>query len=186
MLKSVLCFRETTGKRKDSDEAPHTLFACLDMEILQTKIMECLFGKLHVERQNHLHRGAMALLTAGWCLCGCDFCELKGMRSDVVWEALVQIARGEPRLLKNMSHVWELTRKSTEAEVSEARLEMCDAIERMVSLAVTKLGEMPRMTRALASAKLADSNDFAKASWVVLYWGGLEYKNLDDWGFAAP
>jgi hypothetical protein len=185
-IKSVLCFRETTGKRKDSQEPPQTMHACLDMAILHDLVMAGLFGKAHVERQNHLHRGAMALLAAGWVLCGCDFCELKGMRSDVVWEAVVQIARDEPRLLKNMSHVWELTRKSTDAEVSEARSDMCEVVERLVNIAICKLSEMPRMSRAHASARLADNNDYKKASWVIMYWGGLEYKNLDDWGFAAP
>ena len=185
-IKSVLCFRETSGKRKDADAPPQTLYACLDMDILHEKLMEDMFGKERVQRQSHLHRGAMALLTAGWCLCGCDFCELKGMRSDAVWAAVTQIAREEPKWFRKMSSVWELTRRSTEAEVIEARSELCDAIGRLVHLAVCRLGEMPRMGRATASAKLADRNDYAKAAWVVLYWGGLERKDLDEWGFAAP
>jgi hypothetical protein len=185
-IKSVLCFRETTGKRKNSVEPPQTLHACLDMAILHDLIMAGLFGKVHKERQTHLHRGAMALLAAGWVLCGCDFCELKGMRSDVVWDAAVQIARDEPRLLRNMCPVWELTRRATDADVTEGRHDMCEAIERLVYLSICKLSEMPRMGRAHASARLADNNDYSKAAWVIMYWGGLEYKNLDDWGFAAP
>ena len=185
-IKSVLCFRETTGKRKDSDTPPQTLYACLDMEILHSKLMASLFGNDPARPKNHLHRGAMALLAAGWCLCGCDFCALKGMRSDAVWAAMGQVAKEEPRFLRKMSHVWELTRRSTDAEVAEARTDLCDAIDRLVQVAVCKLSETPRMGRATASAKLADRNDSAKAAWVVLYWGGLERKDLDDWGFAAP
>ena len=184
-IKSVLCFRETTGKRKDSNEPPQTLYACLDLEILHAAMMTALFGKNPARPSDHLHRGAMALLAAGWCLCGCDFCELKGMRSDAVWSAMQQIVREQPRLLCKMAHVWELKRVSTEAEVSEARTDLCDAIDRLVQIAVSKLAETPRMARATASAKLADRNDSAKAAWVVLYWGGLERKDLDDWGFAA-
>ena len=75
---------------------------------------------------------------------------------------------------------------SFDTEVTEARKDLCDAIDRLVQVAVCKLSETPRMARATASAKLADRNDSAKAAWVVLYWGGLERKDLDDWGFAAP
>jgi len=182
-IKSVLCFRESTGKRKDSTDPPRTTFACLDLSILHTLIMESLFGKVHAERQSHLHRGAMAILTAGWCLCGCDFCELKGMRSDVVWESTVSIARGEPRLLKMMSSVWELTRKSSNEEVEEGRVAICEVIERLVNLSICKLDEIPRMNRALASAKLATKSDFSKAAWVLMYWSGLEFKDLEKWGF---
>jgi hypothetical protein len=185
-IKSVLCFRETTGKRKDSDTPPQTLYACLDLEILHAKMMESLFGDDPARPKNHLHRGAMALLAAGWCLCGCDFCALKGMRSDAVWAAMQQVAKEEPRFLSKMSHVWELTRRSTDAEVAEARNDLCDAIDRLVNVAVCKLSETPRMSRATASAKLADRNDSAKAAWVILYWGGLERKDLDDWGFVVP
>lgn len=185
-IKSVLCFRETTGKRKGSDSPPQTLYACMDMEILHDELMNSMFGDAkHAHCNSHLHRGAMALLTAGWCLCGCDFCELKGMRSDAVWAAIVQVAKEEPRLFCKMSSVWELTRRATDAEVDEARTDLCAAVARLVDISVCKLGDTPRMGRATASAKLADQNDYAKASWVILYWGGLERKDLDRWGFVA-
>lgn len=184
-IKSVLCFREITGKRNDPENPQIKMFSCLDMEILHKHIMERLFGKLRTDLQSHLHRAAMALLSAGWCLCGCDFCELKGMRSDIIWQSVVQIARNEPSLLKKMSAVWELTRTSTAAEIAEGRDEMAEAIERMVNLSTSKLEELPRMSRALASAKLANKSDFLKPAWVVLYWAGLEFKSLNEWGFSV-
>ena len=184
-MKSVLCFRETTGKRKDPDNPQIKMFACLDMDILHKNIMESIFGKLRVDVQSHLHRGAMALLTAGWVLCGCDFCELKGMRSDFVWESVVQIARNEPNLLNNFNATWELTRQSTAAEVSEGRALIVEAIERLVNLTIGRLGELPRMSRACASAKLGNKCDFFKAAWVCMYWSGLEMHSLEEWGFSS-
>jgi len=185
-IKSVLCFRETTGKRKGSDSPPQTLYACIDMAILHDELMNRMFGDAKQSHCNsHLHRGAMALLVAGWCLCGCDFCELKGMRSDAVWSAMLQVAKEESHLFRKMSSVWELTRRAADAEVYEARTDLCAAVARLVQISVCKLGDTPRMARATASAKLADQNDYAKASWVVLYWGGLERKDLDRWGFVT-
>ena len=84
-----------------------------------------------------------------------------------------------------MSAVWELTRTSTAAEIAEGRDEMAEAIERMVNLSTSKLEELPRMSRALASAKLANKSDFLKPAWVVLYWAGLEFKSLNEWGFSV-
>jgi len=183
-IKSVLCFRETTGKRKDSDAPPQTLHACFDLDILHHELMNELFETSDEARRcEHLHRGAMALLSAGWCLCGCDFCQLKGMRSDATWAAIVQIARQETSVLVKMSPVWALTRKATDAEATEARIDLTAAIARLVQIAICKLSDTPRMARAVASAKLADQNDYGKAAWTILYWGGLERKDISNWGF---
>ena len=76
--------------------------------------------------------------------------------------------------------------RSTAAEIDEARRESAIAIARLVELASEHLSNLPRMARACASAQLADSNDYFRAAWVVLYWSGFEIKELDSWGFAAP
>ena len=198
-IKCILCFRETSGKRKSgakdgddgdanggTDSTPQTLFSCFDLEILHTLVMQALFGSPESAVANdHLHRAASALLACGWALCGCDFCHLKGMRSDAVWAAMCTICTKERKLLRRMCPVWELTRASTEAELKEGRLELCACIKRMVDLSIAKLGELPRMKRAENSAKLADASDYKRAAWCALYWGGLERTDLDNWGFGV-
>ena len=185
-IKSVLCFRETTGKRKNAVDAPVTLYACLDLELLHTDIMKSLFGKAEYTAHRHLFRAAVALLSAGWSLCGCDFLKLAGMRSDAVWSAATAMAHEERSTLARIGHLLDVGSRSTAAEVDEARREAAIAIGRLVELASDHLGNMPRMARASASARLADSNDYFRAAWVTLYWSGWECRELDEWGFAAP
>ena len=185
-IKSVLCFRETTGKRKGAVEAPVTLYACLDLELLHTEVMTSLFGKQEYTAHRHLHRSAMALLAAGWALCGCDFLKLAGLRSDAVWSAATAMAHEERSTLARIGHLLDVGSRSTAAEVDEARREAAVAISRLVELASDHLSNMPRMARACASARLADSNDYFRAAWTTLYWSGFEIKQLEEWGFAAP
>ena len=182
-IKSVLCFRETTGKRKGATEPPVTLYACLDLELLHGEIMKSLFGKAEYTAHKHLHRAAIALLSAGWSLCGCDFLKLAGLRSDAVWSAATAMAREERSTLNRIAHLFNIGSKSTPAEIDEARREAAVAIGRLVELASEHLSNMPRMARASASSKLADSNDFFRAAWVTLYWSGFEMKALEEWGF---
>ena len=180
-IKSILCFRETTGKRKDQNA--ETIYACLDLEILHDLIMKELFEKPS-EEVNHLHRGAMALLSAGWVLAGCDFLKLNGIRSDVVWDAVKDIVQTKPKLVQKMHHVWTLLSTSTPEEQSEARTELTAAIKAMVQRATKRLSDLPRMARATSSAKLAGTEDYEKAAWVLLYWSGLTLDS-DEWGFGV-
>ena len=181
MIKSVLCFRETSGKRS-ADQFPSTTFACIDLAILERLLMKKLFGASWAVHHD-LHRHAAALLVAGWALGGCDFVRLAGLRADVVMETVVEIAQTEPESLRQMDAAFSLTRASTPYEVAVGRADMASAVEQLLEIAAVKLGEMPRMQRACASVKAAEDDVVAKASWVVCYWCGLEFTEIEEWGF---
>ena len=184
-MKTLLIFRETTGKRKGSDAAPTTSYACFDLEKLEDGLMRSLFGDTYDVR-SQLRRNAMALLAAGWALCGSDFVELKGMRSDVVYDAVVEICQRKASLLTKMDHALELGRSSTDEQLDQAKTHMVDAIKTLVSIAGAKLGELPRMQRANASVRDVTHDTMAKAAWCVTYWTGFEMKDLARWGFDIP
>lgn len=183
LMKSILCFREGTGKRKEGDDR-EVMYSCMDMELLHGAVVEKLFGDAK-DVHSHAHKHAIALLACGWALCGCDFCELKGMRSDVVWDATVQIAQTHRRSLQDMDGVFSLSRSTPDVETAEARAAIVGVVRRLVSLATAKLEKMPRMQRACASAKLADEKGLKRAAWCAVYWAGLERKDLELWGFGS-
>jgi hypothetical protein len=180
-LKSLLCFREL---RKDS-EASRAVYSCIDMELFELGVMRRVFGNRHVENA-HLRPHACALLVAGWTLCGCDFLQLKGMRSDVVFTAVCDIAQRSTRSLNTMEYVFALNRHSDTETLLEARREVLTLLRRMVCRSVDALEKLPRMAQAANKAREFDDNDLAKAAWVVTYWTGFELRDLDQWGFGEP
>ena len=92
-VNSLLCMRENTKKRGTADEKS-AVYLCCDVAMLHEKLQTHMFGAYRTPDLQQ-QRTAMALLAAGWALCGCDFVEVKGMRSDAVFEAIGGCAQGK-------------------------------------------------------------------------------------------
>jgi len=182
-IKSILCFRERSGKRENGD-APKAMYACFDLEMLHSALVSKLFGP-SVDENLHLHKFAIALVSALWALCGCDFLKLSGMRSDAALDAAVEICRNEPSSLREMRACFELGRSAPAAEVNEAKAAVGSLLKKAVGLASIKLGELPRMQKACASTKAVAQDDLLKATWTVFYWSGLEFTDLENFGFVV-
>jgi hypothetical protein len=179
-MKSLLCFREK--REGPSEKGTTTVYNCVDLEVFEQGVVRRVFGN-RFQANEHLRKHACALLVAGWTLCGCDFVELKGMRSDVVFQAVCDIVQRSPKALRGMQHVFSLGRDSDTQALLEARAEIVGVLRRLVTKAVDQLERLPRMARAANSARNFDDNDLAKAAWVTIYWSGYELVELNTWGF---
>ena len=178
--KTVLCFREPQRKRKTTEEprSEGTSFACFDIDMLYEVVVAKLFHHCEERPAPDVCSGALSLICAGWCLCGCDFVRLAGMRSDVVFSVVSDLCNSESgiRLLKSMLYV-------TSEETTMARKRLSHAISKLIDGCVTQLSDMPRLKRASASAAEYEPSHVRRAAWCVLYWNGIEITDLDEWGF---
>jgi hypothetical protein len=73
-VNSLLCMRENAKKRGTSDEKA-AVYLCCDLSMLHEKLQTFMHG-IYRTPSPLQQRTAMALLTAGWALCGCDFVEV--------------------------------------------------------------------------------------------------------------
>lgn len=192
-LKTVLCFRETNRKRKEGDDEPAhsvSMHACIDLQILYNEIV----ADLNID--GGLGKPAIALLVAGWAMCGCDFVHLKGIRSDVVWSSMKLLCKREKSILERMDPIYSLSSTDDDEAFAHGRRLVTSAISRLAELCIDELADMPRMQKACASARevLGPLSKFAmacqppcaevlKAAWTTLYWSGLERTDLRQWGF---
>lgn len=77
-VQSLLCMRENTKKRGTADEKS-AVYLCCDLAMLHEKLQAHMHG-LYRTPAPLQQRTAMALLAAGWALCGCDFVEVAPAR----------------------------------------------------------------------------------------------------------
>jgi len=187
-IKTVLCFREAARKRK-GEESEHTpaSFACFDMEAVHKSIITLL------EAPVGYHRHATTLLASAWSLCGSDFVRLKGMRSDVAFEATSELCKSDDgvKLLKQMEPAWELRRDTNPQLVRSVRASMVQPILQIVENTALRLSMLPRMARSANAMKaVMDCQEttrtlLLRSAWCAVYWSGLQCPNteLRDWGF---
>ena len=185
-LKTILCFRETSRKRAAGDtQRTSPTFSCFDMEMLNNSVTKELFNE--VERtptpNDNLH--AVALLCAGWALCGCDFVRLSGMRTDFVISAVKNICSTDAKLLKNMAHICTLNNNSSVEEKTRANTQLAESIGALVDNCITLLSGVPRMKRAYTATSLYELNHIQRSAWCVLYWSGIEFVDIERWGFGG-
>lgn len=179
-MRLLLAFKEFSGKRGSDDFK--TSFACFDMQLLLDNVLTFMFGDEKTSSV-HLHRNAIALLGIAWTLCGCDFVDVKGMRSDVATDVVAALCKTDVALLLPLTAIWDCKRDDTQ-RIQTLRRDVNYAIDRLVTESARVLGSMPRMARSCASLKTDYSNtDASKACWVALYWHGLELGDVASWGF---
>jgi hypothetical protein len=180
-LKTVLCFREAARKRKAVEEprTEGTSFACFDIDMLYEGFVGKLFHDCEERPTPEICSGALSLICAGWCLCGCDFVKLSGMRSDVVFSVVANLCDSEAGtiLLKSML-------PEDDDTTPLIRKRFSNAISKLIDGCVTTLSDMPRLKRASASASEYEPSHVRRAAWCVLYWSGVEFTSLEEWGFA--
>jgi hypothetical protein len=179
--KTLLCFREAARKRKAVEEprTEGTSFACFDIDMLYEGFVGKLFHDCEERPTPEICSGALSLICAGWCLCGCDFVKLSGMRSDVVFSVVANLCDSEAGtiLLKSM-----LPEDNDTTPLIRKRFS--HAISKLIDGCVTTLSDMPRLKRASASASEYEPSHVRRAAWCVLYWSGAEFTSLEEWGFA--
>ena len=180
-LKTILCLKERSQKRKvDGDDTNEGgCILCVDLERLESDVGEFLMprrpdGKICSPRGRWR---AIALLSAGLALSGCDFVELKGLRADFVFEAAREVCQEHTKLLKHMENV---NRADPEQVINSL-----PAIRRLVRIVHVALENAPRMQRSAISVGNYDKFHLLRAAWTVSYWSFNEQIAITKFGFVA-
>ena len=159
--------REAAKKRGHADEKP-SCYLCADVSMLHDLLMKHMFG---ISKQPSCieQQSAMVLLAAGWSLCGCDFVELKGMRSDAVFDSIGQIVRTRPDTLATMHNAWS----TDSGDVQKVH----GAIKQLLAVCANYISDKPRVKAENIQGILhPDLIVLQRAGWTVSYWCGIGVK----------
>lgn len=175
---TLLCMRERARKRGREDDRDGYYTVC-DVTMLQELLQRAMWG-IGRSPTPVDQRAAMTLMVAGWGLCGCDFVELKGMRSDLIFDTISEIVKTRPDSLALMRHSWAGTRETLELTHRPIR-------ELLLSCA-SRLADIPRVKKEAAWG-IRNPNDVVlkRAGWLSAYWNACEYAgDMGDFGFFKP
>lgn len=175
---SLLCMRERARKR-GMDDDKEAVYLCCDITLLHALLQQSMWGMSRSPSADDRH-AAMTLMCAGWGLCGCDFVELKGLRSDVVFDSMPIVVKTNPDAIEEMKLTWSGKREDVEKLQSPIR-----------ALAITcasKLGDLPRIKKdCIPGVRSPDDTILKRTAWLACYWNSCEFKNnMEDFGFFTP
>lgn len=175
-MQTVLCIRERASKKRASDgnsSASHYL--CADIAMLWERLRTLIFRNPSNDTDA---RRAIALMVGGWACAGCDFLKLKGMRADLVFDAIALVVR--ERDLSSIDAIWE--EDASQASTFHAPL------RHLLVYCATKLSNTPRSRQdAVTSIRSCPLEVLQRATWVCAYWNGVEHlEELDtEFGFCS-
>jgi hypothetical protein len=172
---TLLCMRERAKKRGcDDDRDP--FYLCCDIALLHASLQRHMWG---ISRSPGPidQRAAITLLVAGWCMCGCDFVEIKGMRSDVVFESIGEIVKTHSDSVGLMQHSWQGERETLALTHKPIR--------QLLTACATKLIDIPRIKKDfLTNVRQPDQLVLNKVGWLCAYWNSCEHHgSMEDFGF---
>ena len=174
-LHTLLCMKERAAKRgRDDDREP--FFLCCDVSLLQALLQQHLWGISRSPSLDDRH-AAMTLLCTGWALCGCDFVEAKGMRSDFVFESLPELLKTDADLIDAIKSAWSGKREDVD--------NLYGPIRKIAQACAPLTLDVPRANPEHTAA-LRDLDDMIvrRAAWVSCYWNSCEFKgSMEDFGF---
>lgn len=172
---TLLCMRERARKRGANDDKK-SYYLCCDVTLLHALLQRHMWG---VSRQptDVEQRAAMTLMAAGWALSGCDFLELKGMRSDAVIDSLPIVAKTIPAAIENVTSSWSGNRDDQHF--------VHQAIRALAVTCASKLLEIPRIKKdCVPSIRDPDEAVLKRAAWVASYWNSVELRgDMRQFGF---
>jgi hypothetical protein len=177
-VNTLLCMRER-AKRGLADEDNKAFYLCCDIALLHELLKRHMWGTCRSPTPLD-HRAAITLMAAGWALCGCDFVELKGMRSDVVFEAMPELVKTRTDSLDKMKYAWTGKRE----DLLETHLPMKD----LLVMCASRLMDIPRIKKdKVPGIRSPNEMVLKQTSWLSSYWNGWEHKgNLEDFGYFRP
>lgn len=174
---TILCMKERARKREPDGEAL-SYYTCVDVSMLHTCLQRLMWG-INAQPSPVEQRASMTLMAIGWALCGSDFVELKGMRSDVVFEAMPIVSKVHGRVLAKMHAAWSGKREDQEQLQKPLRCLLAEC--------AMKLSDMPRTKKqTLDAVREPDAIPVRRAAWLSSYWNSVEFKgDMADFGFCA-
>lgn len=175
---TLLCMRER-AKKRGADDDHDAFYLCCDVTLLQALLQQSMWGVSRSPSPDDRH-AALTLMVAGWALCGCDFVEYKGMRSDVVFDSIDTVIKSSPSAIENAKFAWSGNR-------GELSL-MYQPIQTLAIACASRLLEIPRIKKDhLMQLRNLDDMFLKRVAWICAYWNSCEFKgNMDDFGFYLP
>ena len=178
-MMGMLCMREQRSNKREWEEGdPRSVYCCLDTEMLHEFLQKDMWT-VHKNPTPFERRLAISFLTTGWALAGSDFTEVKGLRADVVLDAVPALMAKQPQTLALMSAAWDGDR--------DAVLKIRTALRRLMDKCAAWMSETPGFQkRTIESVRCSDNAPLLRGAWVAAYWSGREFKeNLEDFGFRS-
>jgi len=175
----VFAMRERAPANAWDDEAHATYLVC-DYNCVYDALQAELWGRSR-EPSLRQQRCAMALVVAGWALSGCDFADAKGMRSDLVFDAVGPLVRTAPDAVEMMAAAWSGDRVALLQSV-------VPAMRKLVMMCGSAYGERKGARKAqVAELMSPDEDALRRAAWALSYWCGCEHRgDLGDFSFSEP
>lgn len=177
-VNTLLCMREKAQKRGYDDDH-EAYYLCCDVSLLHALLQRHMWG-MNKRPPAIDQRAAMTLMVAGWGVCGCDFVEIKGMRSDVVFDSISEIVKTRKDSLALMQHSW--------AGEREAVALAHKPIKELLIACASKLMDVPRIKKDFVpSVRDPDEVVLRRLGWLCSYWNSVEHKgNMEEFGFVRP
>jgi hypothetical protein len=177
-VNTLLCMREK-AKRGLEGEDTKPFYLCCDIALLHQLLKRHMWGQYRSPTPLD-QRAAMTLMVAGWAMCGCDFVELKGMRSDVVFDAIPEIVKTRTDSVEKMKHAWTGQR----ADLPETHLPM----KELLIACASRLMDIPRISKKnIPSIRSPNEMVLRQTSWLASYWNGVEHSgSMEDFGYFRP
>ena len=124
-------------------------------------------------------RAAIALLVAGWALCGCDFTKVPGLNASLTFEAVSSLIKQDPDALHAIRAAWAGGRDEV--------LAIERTLRRLVMLCAACLGERKGARQATKSALAnVESVPLRRGCYTISYWCFNEPKGgVADFGFGG-
>ena len=174
----LLCMRERAMKRGRDDDR-EAYYLCCDVSLLQTLLQQSMWGISRSPSPCDRH-AAITLLCAGWALCGCDFVEFKGMRSDVVFESIPTVIKTIPSAVESTKNAWSGQRSNVH--------HLYEPIRALAFQCASKLMDIPKIKKDhLTALRNLDDIIVKRTAWLICYWNSHEFKgSMEEFGFFKP
>ena len=176
--RTIVCFKERAQKRKGDDFEPKGHYLCCDVHVLHEELVRYFYGTLDLSREIEAQQpAALALFAAALACCGCDFVEVKGMRSDVVFDSVGTVLKTVPSAVENAKHAWSGRRELVHR--------LHDPIRALAMECASRLLEVPRIKKDFVpTLRNLDDVLVRRTAWLICYWNSCEFKgSMEEFGF---
>jgi len=181
--KTLLCLREPSRKRKDEEEVKPAHHLVCSMHSLHRGLIKYLYGTAVLsEGAKRQSRLAVAYVAAAVAMCGCDYLEVRGMRSDYALSCARSIIQREPASLEALRPCVERTGGPCGQAVRMAVSSLIMIREEFID-ACAGIGKLNVARRNASVEQPVDY--FFRMAWLLSYWSGQEYKQVAAFGFDA-
>ena len=176
-VETLLCLRETGRKRKDTNEYVPQHFTVCNIGSMQRQASRYLLGDCCENAR--LNRASTALLAIGLSFCGCDYLSLEGARADVMLPTVRDVCHDA-----DVRHQLLCLHAATSGE-REKVLTITKIMNTLLDLHYEKLSLHPTARKA-EGVRCRDESVMLRALWLCSYWHGLEFEDVENWGFTLP